>query len=304
MYIVGVKNFVVEVDAKYIKGMINNPDIQPSATINRWIAGILLFDFKLRHVPAKDHVAADGLSRRPGAPENPEDEGDVEEWIEQAYSFGTACLNDYGLDSPRDMEESSRNSQIQFTQTKSLPKNSPQSAKEEYAKRDGPGSTRQVLEQDVLTIPQSSKAIEREARMDEIKEFLKNPEHKKDMSQQEFTRLIKRATKFFILDDRIWKKDRLGKHKLVIERERRLGNIRQAHDHLGHKGVFTVRTRIGQRFWWPSMDDDIKWYIKTCHECQVRLVKKIMIPPTVAKPHGLFRKVYIDTMLMPKAKGY
>jgi hypothetical protein len=57
--IVGIKNFVVEVDAKYIKGMINNPDIQPSATINRWIAGILLFDFKLRHVPAKDHIAAD-----------------------------------------------------------------------------------------------------------------------------------------------------------------------------------------------------------------------------------------------------
>ena len=34
MYVVGIKNFVVEVDAKYIKGMINNPDIQPNATIN------------------------------------------------------------------------------------------------------------------------------------------------------------------------------------------------------------------------------------------------------------------------------
>jgi hypothetical protein len=52
------------------------------------------------------------------------------------------------------------------------------------------------------------------------------------------------------------------------------------------------------------MDNDIKWYTRTCHECQVRLTKKIMIPPTVAKPHGLFRKVYIDTMLMPKARGF
>lgn len=52
------------------------------------------------------------------------------------------------------------------------------------------------------------------------------------------------------------------------------------------------------------MDDDVKWYARTCHECQVRLVKKIITPPTVAKPAGLFRKVYIDTMLMPKAKGY
>jgi hypothetical protein len=34
IWIIGVKNLVVEVDAKYIKGMINNPDIQPFATIN------------------------------------------------------------------------------------------------------------------------------------------------------------------------------------------------------------------------------------------------------------------------------
>lgn len=52
------------------------------------------------------------------------------------------------------------------------------------------------------------------------------------------------------------------------------------------------------------MDDDVKWYNKTCHECQVRLLKKNIIPPTVSNPSGLFRKVYIDTMLMPKAKGY
>ena len=62
VYVVHVKNLVVEVDAKYIKGMINNLDIQPSAPINQWIAGNLSFDFKLRHVSAKDHIAADGLS--------------------------------------------------------------------------------------------------------------------------------------------------------------------------------------------------------------------------------------------------
>jgi hypothetical protein len=33
-------------------------------------------------------------------------------------------------------------------------------------------------------------------------------------------------------------------------------------------------------------------------------LKKVHIPPTVPTPAGLFRKVYIDTMLMPKAKGY
>jgi hypothetical protein len=34
IFIFGVKHLTVEVDAKYIKGMINNPDLQPNATIN------------------------------------------------------------------------------------------------------------------------------------------------------------------------------------------------------------------------------------------------------------------------------
>jgi hypothetical protein len=49
---------------------------------------------------------------------------------------------------------------------------------------------------------------------------------------------------------------------------------------------------------------DVKWYIKTCHECQIRQTTKVHIPPIVAIPGGLFRKSHIDTMIMPKAGGY
>jgi hypothetical protein len=84
IYIIGVKNLVVEVNAKYLKGMLNNPDIQPNATINRWIAGILLFDFKFVHVPAIHHMAANGLSRRTPAPEDPPETNDFEEWIDDS----------------------------------------------------------------------------------------------------------------------------------------------------------------------------------------------------------------------------
>ena len=65
MYIIGMKSLVVEVDMKYIKGMINNPYIQSNTTIYCWIVGILLFNFKLRHVTAKDHALADGCYKIP-----------------------------------------------------------------------------------------------------------------------------------------------------------------------------------------------------------------------------------------------
>ena len=62
IFIFGVANLIVEMDAKYVKGMINNPDSQLNATINWWIMGILLFHFCLEHIPATRHTGPNGLS--------------------------------------------------------------------------------------------------------------------------------------------------------------------------------------------------------------------------------------------------
>ncbi|KAH7917091.1 hypothetical protein BV22DRAFT_1026985, partial [Leucogyrophana mollusca] len=74
-YIIGVHNLVVEVDCRSIKGMLANPDLQPGASMNRWIIGILMFHF--------------GLSRRPpqlGDEEEPYDNDDFDEWVDQTIS--------------------------------------------------------------------------------------------------------------------------------------------------------------------------------------------------------------------------
>src|SRR5882757_6291793 len=81
VHIIGARNFIVEVDAKYIKGMLNHPDIQPNAVINRWISAILLFNFKLVHVPGDCHTGADGLSQCPHTHDDDEEE-DIEDWID------------------------------------------------------------------------------------------------------------------------------------------------------------------------------------------------------------------------------
>jgi hypothetical protein len=81
--------FDVEVDAKYIQGMLNNPDIQPNAAMNRWILGILLFNFNLVHVAGKDHNGPDGLSRQRNAKGDMEErEGEAEEWIDDMLDMG------------------------------------------------------------------------------------------------------------------------------------------------------------------------------------------------------------------------
>ena len=61
IHLIGVQNLVIEMDMQYIKGMLSNPDIAPSASINQWIITILAFHFILVHVPSIIH-GPDGLS--------------------------------------------------------------------------------------------------------------------------------------------------------------------------------------------------------------------------------------------------
>ena len=63
LYLIRIRNLVIEVDVKYIKGMLENLDIVPPASINQWILSILMFHFTLVHVPGMHH-GPDDLSRR------------------------------------------------------------------------------------------------------------------------------------------------------------------------------------------------------------------------------------------------
>jgi hypothetical protein len=67
--------------------MLQNPDISPSAGMNRWILAILMFHFTPAHVSGMHHIP-DGLSRQkpqPGDKEEPED--DFEDWIHNINGF-------------------------------------------------------------------------------------------------------------------------------------------------------------------------------------------------------------------------
>jgi hypothetical protein len=87
LYLIGIHNLVIEVNTSYIRGMLSNPDMQPNATINRWIAAILLFDFKLMHIPADKHKGPNSLSRHEPAPDEEEDK-DPEDWVDSALTLG------------------------------------------------------------------------------------------------------------------------------------------------------------------------------------------------------------------------
>jgi hypothetical protein len=90
VWLIGLKVFTVEVDAKYICGMLKKPDIQPNAAMNRWIVGICTFDFTLKHIPGMKHLGPDRLSQWPRAEEDSDEEDleDIDESIEEIVGCG------------------------------------------------------------------------------------------------------------------------------------------------------------------------------------------------------------------------
>jgi len=87
LHLIGLRNLIVKVDMKYIKGMLTHPDLVPSASVNRWIISILTFHFELVHVPGAFH-GPDGLScRRPQPGDKPEPEDDFDDWIDRLHGF-------------------------------------------------------------------------------------------------------------------------------------------------------------------------------------------------------------------------
>ena len=300
LYTIGAKKFVVEMDAKFIKGMINNPTLHPNDAINRWIAAILLFDFELVHIPADKHTGADGLSRRPHAPEDPEpdDPDELEDWIDTNAGFFISINSPPSrFDSvpPIPLFAESRISPIE-RKTPSAP--DPVSLSPSSSRSSSPEPD------DEVKIPRSSKAEIRDEKLSVIRKFLATLERPPDLSDDEYKQFIRQAMNYFLLDGRMFRKVHNNEHQLVPKPPDRLRLISYAHDELGHKGVFATSRNLLVRFWWPMLNDDVRWYIRTCHQCQVRQTTYFHIPPVVPDIPSIFLRAHIDTFLMPKVGSY
>jgi hypothetical protein len=272
LHLIGVKKLVVEVDAKYIKGMLNEPDLQPNAAINRWIQGILMSDFQLVHVPGTKHVAPDALSRR-RVGEGEEIIEDEDEWLDDIalYAAKTESVQD------RRFESLTYLSQITLGyHSEALPS---------------------------YSFPAT---IRLDESLKEIYRFLTTLEAPASDSIQEQKRFIKRATQFYVQDGQMWKRRAENTPLLVIiDNKKRALILHQAHEELGHKGEQATYDTVRERFYWPHLRMDVKHHVQSCHPCQIRSTKKRVLPPTISMPVTIFTKVYVDCMVMTTTKeGY
>ena len=153
-------------------------------------------------------------------------------------------------------------------------------------------------------IPRSDKAQAADDCLDQVRKFLLSDHHPAKLDDGGFEALVHFAMHFFLREGDLWRRECSGRHQKVIPTHRQFALIRAAHDELRPKGVYSIHIHLLVRFWWPMLEHNVKWYMHSCHECQVRRMDKVHIPPVIALPQPLFYKAYVDTFVMLKSGGY
>ena len=178
--------------------MLNNPDIAPSASINRWIVSILTFHFKLRHVPGKQH-GPDGLSRQPPQPgdivEEEDDPEEFNDWVDNLYSF-THLINP----SPPATES------VKYLYILASQLTTPRP----------PDTTDPDTPIEYYKVPCSATAVQADKRLAQAHDWLITFERPGDLPNHEYALIIHYASSFFVDDYILWKHNAQGAHKQVL----------------------------------------------------------------------------------------
>jgi transposase InsO family protein len=283
-FIVGVEHLIVEVDASSIKGMLDKPDIQASAVINRWIQGVKQFDFKLVHVPAYRHKGPDALSRRRFTSCDSSGESDPEGWVDEIALF--AQTRTPPQQSKPSHTRSSKIPQIQLEDTTFM----------DFLTTD----------QEDITASWAGRINHQEAEdeLSLILRYLVTKEDPKFHNKQALDRFKQKAEKFYLEGVHLYRRRTGSPSQVVIfHKKRRKAILWEMHEGNGHHGVWAVAQQTTLRYYWPNIKEDIKQHIQSCHTCQLRSTKKMHLPITSSNPLRLFSKVYLDVMNMPKARG-
>jgi hypothetical protein len=333
----GARKLVVETDAKYIKGMLQNPDMMPTATINRWIDEILMFQFTLRH-KAGATFGPDGLSRRPMQEGDPIHEpcSDDEEEKDEEIDFEVADPNE---PPPLDIKEfvdqidtrhgflhnvaESLDNFATELREADVARNKERIVLQKFLERkEGNKERVQLVQQlvNALALPEitevrgkeqpyheghrSPGAIIQDDLMIHIELLLRDKSYRpEDMEEKIYQRIQRLKNRFLMYKEKIYRRGIEDQHRLYVPKEHRTYMMTAAHDHNGHRGFFGTRALLAQRFWWPEMEKDINLFVKTCHPCQERQQQLVRIPPVQTRTPGLFEVMHADIMHMTPASN-
>ena len=76
----------------------------------------------------------------------------------------------------------------------------------------------------------------------------------------------------------------------------------------GHFGVSRIQNKLCGKYFWPTMVEDVKYYVKTCKKCQ-RMNRSSLLKPKLSLkpipvPSKIFAQIGMDLIHMNRCRGY
>jgi len=264
----GCRDFIVETDAKYLAGMLNNPGKMPNATINHWVDYIRTnFFFELVHKKGKT-FGPDGLSRRKWYPRDL-----VPKVFKDGLEDGSGDIairkEDPIGDDPLRLEEfyEEINSREGFYhgiilddplmtlgRLEARSKNGPETLREVFAEvtepkgnenDEDPGDNSEEEELGNYDNNRHSDHMKRQEEMlSKIKRYLTT----KDLSELEVltidqARFVRQMSYYWLdkEDGKLYRKNAGGENfQLVIGIPERMGLLKACYDKMGHQGAYAT----------------------------------------------------------------
>jgi hypothetical protein len=249
-------HFVLETDANVLVAQLNRAATDhPGALITRWLAWIRLFDFEVRHVPGKQHTAADALSRRPRHPDDTgsSEEEDIDDWILSELGAYEICPIELESDQSEDDQSGEedpelRNRRQVLQHMKDIAVRL-RTEGEINSDNESSSTNESSLDSDLeYETPISSAEYNEESI--KIATYLTTLKKPKGMSAPEFRRFKREALKYGVHGRKLWRLPTKGMPiKLVVDKEEMRAQIlRDVHNQSGHKGRESTYHRLSQRY--------------------------------------------------------
>ena len=128
----------------------------------------------------------------------------------------------------------------------------------------------------------------------QLYQYLSSLQFDLDISNTEKSRIQKEAKHYFIENNKLYRRNQ-NKHQRVIKSDQKHLILYTLHDEQGvYSGISSTYNKIKERYYWPTMYNDIKNYIQTCDICQRRgheIQQQDLTPLEIKYP---FHRVEID----------
>ena len=111
------------------------------------------------------------------------------------------------------------------------------------------------------------------------------------------------ASRFFVDNDRLWRVSKCNVPQLVVvDPRRRRELIAAAHNDCGHRGRDATYRLLADRFYWPSLHLDVRWFVASCNSCQFRSRYRALAPLSPTLSPCVLRRFACDTIHMPDGR--